>query len=133
MSRRAYLAINIIFFALIAGILLYCYFINSVSTPVICIHQRYLGIDCPSCGLTRSIAALLHFDLKTSLQFNKYGWQIFLFFLIQLASRLFLTGLILFTNKSLKNVCKVDGILSLILFLLCFYPFIIFTFSLAGK
>jgi hypothetical protein len=131
-TRKSYLLINAIFIALIAVIFLYCFFSSSISTPITCIHHKYSGIDCPSCGLTRSITALLKGDPDTSLQMNKYGWQIFLFFLIQLLGRVVLSWWVIITKKSLKNIYKADWILSLSLFIACFYPFIIYTFCMTG-
>ena len=39
----------------------------------ICPIRENLGIPCPGCGLSRSVTALLHGDLKTSLDFHAFG------------------------------------------------------------
>ena len=38
-----------------------------------CIVQHLLGIRCPGCGITRSVAALLHGDLTDALAANAAG------------------------------------------------------------
>jgi Protein of unknown function (DUF2752) len=37
------------------------------------ISTRYPDLPCSSCGLTRSVVSLYHFDLDSSLAFNKAG------------------------------------------------------------
>lgn len=39
----------------------------------LCPFKKYLGIRCPGCGLTRSILALLNFDLISSIKYNILG------------------------------------------------------------
>ncbi|MBI2092320.1 MAG: DUF2752 domain-containing protein [Deltaproteobacteria bacterium] len=38
-----------------------------------CVIKIATGIDCPGCGLTRSISALLHGDIAGSLKFHPFG------------------------------------------------------------
>lgn len=128
MNRKSYILINTIFIVLIISIFLYCYFINSLTEHVDCIHHTYLGIDCPSCGLTRSFSALLHNDSQTALEWNRYGRQIFLFFFLQLIMRILFLALSYFKRNNLKIVLKVDWIFSSLLFMVSFYPFIVSTF-----
>lgn len=53
---------------------------RTVSLPVIgiplpgtCTYQRWFGIDCPGCGLTRSFVSLGHGDLSSAWRFNPAG------------------------------------------------------------
>ena len=133
MTRKSYIVLNIIFIVIISGIFIYCYFINSLDENISCIHNKYLGIDCPSCGLTRSFSALLHHDSKTAIVWNKYGFQIFLFFIIQIGLRVFFLLLVSLKNINLKILTKTDMIISSVLFLVCFSPFIFSTFYLFYK
>ncbi len=133
MTQKSYSLLNIFFILFICGIFLYCFFVNSLGKPVSCIHHQLLGINCPSCGLTRSLSALLHNDYKSALEWNKYGSHIFLFFLIQLGLRVTFPVLVYLRNQNLKIILKSDGIISLVLFLVCFYPFIFSTFYLFYK
>lgn len=133
MTRKNYLILNAVFIALILGIFLYCYFMHSFSENITCIHHKYLGIDCPSCGLTRSFSALLHHDYTSALEWNRFGFRIFLFFVVQLGLRGLFLLLVLFQAVSLKIILKTDWILSSVLFLVCFFPFIATTFYLFYK
>jgi len=52
--------------------------------PEICLLRRFLGWECPGCGLTRSFVALAHGELGRAWHFNPAGllwfaallWQI---------------------------------------------------------
>jgi len=50
----------------------------------LCAVKMFAGVDCPGCGLTRSIAFLVHGQIKRSIDFNPMGivvsvWLVFLF------------------------------------------------------
>jgi len=54
-----------------------------MSVPL-CAVRSFLHIDCPGCGLTRSIAFLAHGQIKKSIAFHPLGivigmWLVFLF------------------------------------------------------
>lgn len=57
------------------------------SVPHVCIIQESIGIDCPGCGVTRSLGAIGSGDLKRSLVFNPNGILIALAFVIQVPMR----------------------------------------------
>lgn len=40
------------------------------NVPSICIHRFILGFDCPGCGMTRALHALLHLRFSTAFNFN---------------------------------------------------------------
>ncbi len=44
--------------------------------PESCFSRALLGIDCPGCGLTRSIVYLVHGDLSASLAMHRLGWLV---------------------------------------------------------
>ncbi len=50
-----------------------------------CAVKQLLGVPCPGCGITRSIAALLAGSPTTALEFNAAGPFVVTFFFIQLA------------------------------------------------
>jgi Protein of unknown function (DUF2752) len=61
--------------ALLASVLLACaalliYPPAQSSFYPACPIQQYLGIDCPGCGATRTLAALLHGHLREALRLN---------------------------------------------------------------
>lgn len=39
--------------------------------PSLCLYKLITGHDCIGCGLTRAFISLLHFDIKTALEYNK--------------------------------------------------------------
>jgi hypothetical protein len=46
--------------------------------PALC-ASRWLGVQCPTCGITRSVIALMHGNLQESLAFHRFGWMVLLF------------------------------------------------------
>jgi len=36
----------------------------------LCLSQRYLGIDCPGCGMTRALYSFMHGNFRAALHFN---------------------------------------------------------------
>jgi len=53
-----------------------------------CTYKQLTGTVCPSCGLTRSVAALYRGNLQLSLFYNKAGIFLVIFSLIQTLLRL---------------------------------------------
>ena len=39
-------------------------------SPTLCIHRQLLGFNCPGCGMTRALHALLDFNFSTAFNFN---------------------------------------------------------------
>lgn len=64
----------IIFFILFFIFLLLILFNFKIN----CIFKKIFSISCPGCGLTRSIFALLNFDIKSSLYYNILGIPLFI-------------------------------------------------------
>lgn len=46
------------------------------GTVVLCPFRRMTGHRCPLCGMTRSLAALLHGDLRSSAASHPLGWAV---------------------------------------------------------
>lgn len=40
------------------------------TVPSVCLHQFVLGFDCPGCGMTSALHALLHLRFSAALNFN---------------------------------------------------------------
>ena len=43
------------------------------TIPDLCMFKHLCGIGCPGCGLTRSVAATVHFDFRQAIQFHIFG------------------------------------------------------------
>jgi len=80
------------------------------------------GASCPTCGLTRSCAALMQGQVNRSLSFHPLGVLIVAFLAIQLTLR----SIVLFRGH---RFWKWDAILSTLAFLACFVPFLFVTQS----
>jgi hypothetical protein len=129
-TRSSYVFLNIILLILICGIFTYCYFLNTLDAHFTCAHKLYLGTDCISCGLTRSFSSILHHDNARALVLNQFGWQIFLFFLIETFLRIVFLITTIIRRHWKANLLRIDWMISGVLFLGCFYPFIFSSFSL---
>jgi hypothetical protein len=85
----------------------------------------YKGHPSLSKGLSRSFAAIMRFQFRDAKNYNPHGIRIFLFFFIQLWMRI---GALLLCNhvpgRSLSILYWTDSILSVILFLVTFWPFL---------
>ena len=62
--------------------------IGPLTVPSLCMLRNTTGIPCPGCGLTRSIVAAVHGDLKESYAFHRLGPFVVGFLMLQLAYRL---------------------------------------------
>ena len=60
-----------------------------IEVPVMCTLRRFLGTDCPGCGLTRSFVYLAHADPSSAFRMNMLGPPLFLYTAIQIPYRIF--------------------------------------------
>jgi hypothetical protein len=58
-----------------------------VTLPALC-PSRWLGLRCPSCGVTRSIVALVQGDVATSLAWHRFGWLVLALIVSQIPYRI---------------------------------------------
>ena len=56
--------------------------------PQVCWSRRYLGIECPTCGLTRSFVSLAHRDVAASVHYQPLGLVLFAVVAAQIPYRL---------------------------------------------
>ena len=57
------------------------------SVPTSCLFKALCGLDCPSCGMTRSFVALAHANLRAAWRYNRVGPALFIFVLLQIPYR----------------------------------------------
>lgn len=56
--------------------------------PHTCVARTVFGVDCPTCGLTRSIVHLAHGRVAESLAMHRLGWFVFGLIVAQVPYRL---------------------------------------------
>jgi hypothetical protein len=57
------------------------------TLPQLCAIRSWLGIDCPACGLTRSLIHLSHNEWRASFADHRLGWLIALAVVVQIPYR----------------------------------------------
>ncbi len=77
--------------------------VNTQNHFEVCFIKRVLNIPCPSCGTTRSIAAILSGDLKMALYLNPFG---FLISIILLICPIWIIKDVFFKKQSFLNFYK---------------------------
>jgi hypothetical protein len=98
-GSSAYPIINVVFLAILLGgtLLLGSLEVTAHDTvrvpwldqemPATCVYVVATGRPCPSCGITRSLIAVVHGDLERSYRFHRAGLAILLMLLIQCGMR----------------------------------------------
>ena len=56
--------------ALLASLLGYCMIVVFTGKGIDCPVHRFTGLECPGCGNTRALTALLHLDIKAAFGYN---------------------------------------------------------------
>jgi Protein of unknown function (DUF2752) len=72
--------------------------IFGLQIPSLCLFRWVTGLDCPACGLTRSLILACHGQFLESYRLNVFGIPFVIWILIQIPYQLF-QG---FTGKTLK-------------------------------
>lgn len=98
--------------------------------PIPSSHKTITGEDTSSTGLSRGFSAILRLKFDKAKSFNRYSLRIFMFFLIQFFLRIvfFFNQQIIFEMGESRFV-MLDAILSSVLFLFLFEPFLSEIFS----
>ena len=55
--------------------------------PHVCASRVWLGVDCPTCGLTRSLIYLARGDWRGSVRAHRLGWLVAALIVIQIPAR----------------------------------------------
>jgi hypothetical protein len=64
--------------------------LGQIPLPSVCTFKNLTGLPCPGCGLVRSITAMAHGDLTTSIANHRLGWLAVAYIFIQFMYRLVL-------------------------------------------
>jgi Mn2+/Fe2+ NRAMP family transporter len=125
-DQRAYFAVNIILAGVILLIMGYSGFYSPDENeyPVVCIHEKLTGQQCPSCGLSHAFSLIIRGRIDEALLLNSASLRVFLFFALQLCMRLGIGVRIFVTGRWLKQIAWADVIVSSAMALYAFYPFL---------
>ncbi|VAX36713.1 hypothetical protein MNBD_PLANCTO02-50 [hydrothermal vent metagenome] len=61
---------------------------SELPLPQVCFSRRVFHIDCPGCGLTRSVIYLMHGEFAASYAIHRLGWLMFLIIIAQVPYRI---------------------------------------------
>jgi hypothetical protein len=125
--KDPYTIINLVFSFIVLSIIVYSFLFTPEKNnyPV----HAFTGFinDRPSIstGLSRSFSEIVRLRLDLAKQYNLYGLRIFLFLLIQMVLRIFFILITVGGSiTNIKTIVRIDILVSVILFLYCFWPFI---------
>jgi hypothetical protein len=129
--KEPYIIINIFFAGVILLIIAYSGIFSPVKDnyPVTCIHEKLTGELCISCGLSHSFSLIVRGRIAEAYQWNIYGMRVFLFFLSQLILRVAFSVFYLKYQNTRKQLIITDSIGSGLIFLIAFWPYIIYIFK----
>ena len=124
--KEPYSIINLSF----AGVILLIFFYSGIFSadknnhPIKSACANIEGQACKSEGLSRSFSEIVRLNFKSAKSYNKYGIRIFSFFLVQLFLRIAFSFLL--HNKVIirKNLIIMDTIVSILLYVYCFWGLI---------
>lgn len=125
-GQRAYITVN----AILAGVILLImgysgfYSPDEDKYPVQCVHEKITGVPCPSCGLSHAFSLIVRGRIDEATQLNSYSVRVFLFFSLQLIMRIALGTISLMTGKFLRKIVVADSLISAVMALGAFYPFL---------
>ncbi len=125
-SNRPYFFLNLILAGVIVFIMGYSLFYSPGENryPVPCIHEKITGEPCPSCGLSHAFSLIVRGRVDEALEWNSQSLRVFLFFALQFVMRIALGAWALKGEKHLRQVTVTDAVVSSVMALTAFYPFL---------
>jgi len=134
-AGRTYLILNAVFASIIILIFLYSavFNVSGGNYPIPSFSKALTGEDSISTGLSRSFSELVRFDFAAAEEYNPYGFRIWIFFVIQLFMRILISLLIIIKPQAKTGyVILPDSIQAVLLFIICFWPFLLYFFNASG-
>jgi hypothetical protein len=123
-SNDSYLLINLLFAGIILAVIAYSLVFGGEKThPVPSGSELLTGKHSFSTGLSRSFSAIVRLNFEQARAYNPYGLRIFMFFLAQLVMRVTAFFLTRYLNRPVLIIT--DTVLSVLLFIVLFWPFIV--------
>ncbi len=61
--------------------------LSQLPLPHVCASRAWLGVDCPTCGLTRSLIYLVRGDWRGSVRAHRLGWLVAALIVLQIPVR----------------------------------------------
>jgi hypothetical protein len=123
--NKAYIKINLIF-----GVFLMLFFVYSLSFsarahnhPIPSFYTKITGKESISSGLSRSFSEIIRGNFKRAKEYNIYGLRVFLFFAVQFFLRFLFSYLYAYECVARNFIVISDSVISIILFIVCFWPF----------
>ena len=92
--------------------------------PVKCIHEIMTGEPCPSCGLSHAFSLILRGRFEEAANWNGAAGGVFAFFAVQLIMRVILAVASLRHPSDLRAITVTDAVLSSLMAIAAFLPFI---------
>ena len=101
---------DLIILLIVIGVILLLMFTGIYKCP----FEYFLGIPCPTCGISRAIISLIHLDFYKSFYYYAL-WPLIVLFLIFIF--LIWIGKIKVSNKTFNIICIVLGIIIIIYYI----------------
>jgi hypothetical protein len=127
LKGESYLIINIVLAGVIVLVLTYSgiYSPDKDNYPVVCVHEKLTGQPCFSCGLSHSFSLIIRGRIDEAYAWNRYGMQVFIFFISQLLLRVCFSVFYIKNPGIQKQIVILDIGGSVLIFLIAFGPFLI--------
>ncbi len=125
--KEPYHIINLCFAGIIILIFIYSGIFSAEKNnhPIKSTCEILTGQPCESTGLSRSFSEIVRFKFESAKSYNKYGIQVFLFFLIQFFLRIISSVILQFKVLKQRQHIFIDSLLSVGLYIYCFWNLIV--------
>jgi hypothetical protein len=123
-SDDPYRILNLVFIIIILLVIAYSIYYGTPGRehPIPSGSELLTGKTSISTGLSRSFSAIVRFRFHEARELNPYGIRIFMFFLLQLLMRV--SGFFIISKVNRKKFIRADIIVSVLLFIILFWPFL---------